>query len=77
MWKFLVGSARSPWLKSLSDHPGRETWEFDPNAGTLEDVEAIENLRANFVKKKHKKKHSSDEIMRYLVISSYLKGFHL
>lgn len=65
MWKFKSASdVGGPHLVSLNENKGRQTWEFDPNAGTPEQRARVEELRAAFTANKHKQKHSADELLR-------------
>jgi len=69
MWRFVSqsNSDRHPHLRSLNEHIGRQTWEWDPDAGTQEDRDKAEQLRAAFVASKDTQKHSSDELLRLQV----------
>lgn len=68
MWRFLSASAGAPLgadrLFSLNGHQGRQTWEYDPNAGTREERARVEELRAAFAANRHAQKHSADELLR-------------
>jgi len=71
MWKFIsagsgAGNVQSnhPLLRSQNNHQGRQTWFFDPEAGTPEQRAKVEELRANFTKNRHTQRHSSDELLR-------------
>jgi cycloartenol synthase len=66
MWKFLSASDSGghPHLTSLNGHKGRQTWEFDPNAGTPEQRARVEQLRAAFTANRHVQRHSADELLR-------------
>ena len=70
MWRFVSQSSsdRHPHLRSLNEHIGRQTWEWDPDAGTQEDRDKVEQLRAAFVASKDTQKHSSDELLRLQVL---------
>jgi hypothetical protein len=68
MWKFKSASdAGCPHLTSLNDNKGRQTWEFDPTAGTPEQRARVEELRAAFTANRHKQKSSADELLRLQV----------
>ena len=69
MWSFKSASTSSdhPHLRSLNEHQGRQTWEFDPDAGTPEERAKVEELRAHFTANKDVQKHSSDELLRMQV----------
>lgn len=65
MWKFKSASdIGGPLLVSLNENKGRQTWEYDPNAGTPEHRARVEELRAAFTANRHKQKHSADELLR-------------
>lgn len=73
MWKFVSAGAtnvpaqkgaKQPYLHTLNNHQGRQTWEFDPDAGTPEERARVEELRANFTKNRQHQKHSADELLR-------------
>lgn len=65
MWQFRSASdAGGPHLVSLNDNKGRQTWEFDPSAGTPEQRERVEQLRSAFTANRHQQKHSADELLR-------------
>ena len=68
MWKFVSAwnSDGNPLLHSLNGNIGRQTWIYDPDAGTEEDRKNIERLRAKFTENRHEQKHSSDELLRYV-----------
>jgi cycloartenol synthase len=66
MWKFRSANDQGghPYLVSLNGCKGRQTWEFDPAAGTPEQRAKVEELRANFTANKLIQHHSSDELLR-------------
>ncbi|CAI5477919.1 unnamed protein product [Closterium sp. Yama58-4] len=64
MWRLRVATGDSPFLTSVSDFPGRQTWEFDPAAGTEEERQEVERLREEFTRNRQERKHSSDALMR-------------
>ncbi|WIA35779.1 hypothetical protein OEZ86_004168 [Tetradesmus obliquus] len=66
MWKFLSASDSGghPHLVSLNGNKGRQTWEFDAKAGTTEQRERVEQLRAAFAANRHVQRHSADELLR-------------
>ncbi|KAF7153258.1 hypothetical protein RHSIM_Rhsim01G0108900 [Rhododendron simsii] len=64
MWKLKIGEGGSPWLRTLNGHTGRQHWEFDPDLGSPEDLEAVENAREEFRKNRFHQKHSADLLMR-------------
>ncbi|KAF6266299.1 cycloartenol synthase [Scenedesmus sp. NREL 46B-D3] len=66
MWKFLSASDSGghPHLFSLNGNKGRQTWEYDPNLGTSEQRDRVEQLRAAFTANRHVQRHSADELLR-------------
>jgi len=68
MWKFVSAwnSDGNPLLHSLNGNVGRQTWRFDPNAGSEEERKDIDDLRRRFTENRRTQKHSSDELLRYV-----------
>lgn len=66
MWKFVSAgnSGGNPLLRSLNGNVGRQTWEFDPGAGTLEQRAEAQRLREHFEAHRATQRHSSDELLR-------------
>ena len=69
MWRLVSqsDSDRHAHLRSLNEHAGRQTWEWDPNAGTQDERDKVEQLRASFAASRDTQKHSSDELLRLQV----------
>ncbi|KAF5445650.1 hypothetical protein F2P56_034688 [Juglans regia] len=63
MWKLTIAEG-GPGLFTTNNFIGREHWEFDPDAGTLEERAEIERVREEYQKNRFKKKQSSDLLMR-------------
>ena len=51
-------------LFSLNGHVGRNTWTWDPEAGTKAERAAVDRARALFAKHRHEQQHSSDALLR-------------
>ncbi|KAI3960610.1 hypothetical protein MKX01_003784 [Papaver californicum] len=67
MWKLKVSSDQGPfsqWLSTTNNFAGRQTWEFDPDAGTLEDRAEVEKARQEYYENRFKVKISGDAILR-------------
>nr|UJH94072.1 2,3-oxidosqualene cyclase 2 [Tripterygium hypoglaucum] len=64
MWKLKVaerGNAPySEYLYTTNDFSGRQTWEFDPNAGTPQELAKVEEARRKFTEDRHTVKPASD-----------------
>lgn len=67
MWRYKSAddSGGDPFLRSLNANIGRQTWVYEPDAGSREDRDTIDTLRARFTKHRHTQKHSGDELLRY------------
>lgn len=68
MWKLKIAEGGSAWLNTVNNHVGRQHWEFDPNAGTAEELAQVEEARQEFKKNRFRSKQSSDLFMRMQVI---------
>ncbi|CAA7022137.1 unnamed protein product [Microthlaspi erraticum] len=70
MWKLMIakGNAEDPYLFSSNNFLGRQTWEFDPNAGTPEERAAIEEARQSFLDNRSRVKTSSDLLWRMQIL---------
>ncbi|GAB4817280.1 hypothetical protein N2152v2_004326 [Parachlorella kessleri] len=66
MWRLTcAGDAPDhPLLHTLNGKVGRQVWVYDANAGSAEDREQVERLRANFAATRLDNKDSSDELLR-------------
>ncbi|CAA0342065.1 unnamed protein product [Arabidopsis thaliana] len=66
MWKLKIanGNKEEPYLFSTNNFLGRQTWEFDPDAGTVEELAAVEEARRKFYDDRFRVKASSDLIWR-------------
>nr|UTU07507.1 oxidosqualene cyclase 3 [Ailanthus altissimus] len=67
MWRLKIGEGRgdnNPYLRSTNNFVGRQTWEFDPNAGTPEERAEVEEARQNFYRNRFRIRPGSDLIWR-------------
>ncbi|XVF58150.1 hypothetical protein PTKIN_Ptkin07bG0040100 [Pterospermum kingtungense] len=63
MWRLRIGEGgNDPYIYSTNNYLGRQTWEFDPNAGTPEDRAEVEQARQNFYNNRNYVQASSDLI---------------
>ncbi|XP_044463335.1 lupeol synthase-like [Mangifera indica] len=63
MWKLKIAQD-GEWLSSVNNHIGRQHWEFDPTAGTPEELAQVEKVRREFKKNRFRVKQSADLLMR-------------
>ncbi|KAM3216265.1 hypothetical protein P3L10_025706 [Capsicum annuum] len=65
MWKLKIAKGEDgPYLYSTNNYVGRQIWEFDPSAGTIEERAEIEEARQQFWNNRYKVKPSSDLLWR-------------
>ncbi|CAN0864484.1 Beta-amyrin synthase [Linum grandiflorum] len=67
MWRLRVGEGGGKtkgFLSSTNDFVGRQVWEFDHEAGTSEELEAVEEVRRKFCMNRFRVKPSSDLLWR-------------
>ncbi|XP_065619337.1 beta-amyrin synthase isoform X2 [Quercus suber] len=65
MWRLKIGEgSNDPYLFSTNNFAGRQTWVFDPEAGTPEERAEVEEARQNFYKNRRQVRASSDLIWR-------------
>ncbi|KAL4309388.1 hypothetical protein GQ457_01G047890 [Hibiscus cannabinus] len=61
MWRLKIGEGgNSPYIYTTNNYLGRQTWEFDPNAGTPEERAEVEEARLNYYNNRHNVHPSSD-----------------
>jgi beta-amyrin synthase len=73
MWRLKIAEKGSnPYIFTTNDFVGRQIWEYDPNAGTPEEREQVEEARRNFTKNRSEVKPSSDLLWQYQVRTVYL-----
>ncbi|CAK9308724.1 unnamed protein product [Citrullus colocynthis] len=66
MWRLKLGKGENEdYLFSTNNFIGRQTWEFDPHAGTDEERAQVEEARQNFYKKRNHVQCSSDLLWRF------------
>jgi cycloartenol synthase len=64
MWVFRPAVGDDPKLASMNMHQGRQTWAWDPDGGTPEQLAAVERARAKFAANRLSQRHSADELLR-------------
>jgi len=69
MWRLKIADGgKDPYIFSTNNFVGRQTWEFDPNAGTPEKRAQVEAARQHFYNKRFKVKACGDLLWRFQVI---------
>ena len=73
MWKLKIakGNKEEPYLFSTNNFLGRQTWEFDPDAGSSEERAAVDEARRFFFDNRFRVKASSDLIWRMQVFNYF------
>nr|GMD06489.1 dammarenediol II synthase-like [Ipomoea batatas] len=61
MWKLKVAEGGGPYMYTTNNYVGRQTWDYDANAGTTEEREALENSRREF--RKNREKESGIDVL--------------
>nr|WNF87682.1 multifunctional triterpene synthase [Castanea crenata] len=65
MWRLKIGEgSNDPYLFSTNNFAGRQTWVFEPEAGTPEERAEVEEARQNFYKNRRQVRASSDLLWR-------------
>ncbi|XP_031254808.1 beta-amyrin synthase-like [Pistacia vera] len=65
MWRLKIAKGGdSPYISSTNSYVGRQIWEFDPSAGTPEELAEIEEARQNYRNNSHQVKPSADVLWR-------------
>nr|WRO65028.1 dammarenediol-II synthase [Neoalsomitra integrifoliola] len=65
MWRIKIADGgNNPYIFSTNNFVGRQTWEFDPEAGTPEERQQVEQARLNYFHNRHKVKPDSDLLWR-------------
>ncbi|KAH9620532.1 hypothetical protein KSS87_008076 [Heliosperma pusillum] len=66
MWRLKLGEgANDPYLWSTNNFVGRQTWEFDPDYGTPEAIQEVEEARLNFYRNRFEVKPCGDLLWRF------------
>ncbi|KAI5581191.1 hypothetical protein Peur_030089 [Populus x canadensis] len=69
MWRLKIAEkGNNPYIFTTNEYAGRQIWEYDPNAGTPEEREQVEEARRNFTKNRSKVKPSSDLLWQYQIL---------
>lgn len=69
-WRLKIGDGgKDPYLFSTNNFVGRQTWEFNPEAGTPEERAQVEAARLNFFKNRFHVKPCADLLWRFQVWS--------
>lgn len=66
MWRLKIAEGgNDPHIYSTNNFLGRQIWEFDPDAGTLEERAEVEEARQNFWRNRNEVKPSSDLLWKF------------
>nr|WRO65026.1 beta-amyrin synthase [Neoalsomitra integrifoliola] len=66
MWRLTMGEgANDPYLFSTNNFLGRQTWDFDPHAGTPQQLAQLEAARNTFYQNRHILKSSHDLFWKF------------
>ncbi|CAL5195637.1 unnamed protein product [Lathyrus oleraceus] len=69
MWKLKIGDGgKDPNIFSTNNFVGRQTWEFDPDAGTSQEKAQVEAARQHFYDNRFKVKACSDLLWRFQIL---------
>ncbi|KAI3872511.1 hypothetical protein MKW92_049535 [Papaver armeniacum] len=80
MWKLKVASSEGPyseWLFSNNNFAGRQTWEFDPDAGTPEERAEVEKARKEYFDNRHRVTACGDVLLRLQLLKENKGKFDL
>ncbi|RDY09435.1 Beta-amyrin synthase, partial [Mucuna pruriens] len=69
MWRLKIADGgKDPYIFSTNNFVGRQTWEFDPEAGTDEENAQVEAARQNFYENRFKVKACGDRLWRFQIL---------
>jgi hypothetical protein len=78
MWRLKIAEGgNDPYLFSTNNFVGRQTWEYEPEAGTQEERSQVEDARLNFYNNRFKVKPCGDLLWRFQVSIIYSQLNHL
>uniref|UniRef100_A0A067DDU9 Lupeol synthase OSC3 n=1 Tax=Citrus sinensis TaxID=2711 RepID=OSC3_CITSI len=71
MWRLKIGdygTKNDPYIFSTNNFAGRQIWEFDPDAGSVEELAEVEEARLNYLKNRFNVKNSSDLLWQIQIL---------
>ncbi|AET01563.2 beta-amyrin synthase [Medicago truncatula] len=69
MWRLKIADGgKDPYIFSTNNFVGRQTWEFDADAGTPEERSQVEKARQHFYDNRFKVKPCSDLLWRFQIL---------
>ncbi|KAI3680965.1 hypothetical protein L6452_35745 [Arctium lappa] len=66
MWKLKIAEGNDPYLFSTNNFVGRQTWEFDQDAGTPEERQEVENARQYFLDRQKQGFQASSDLLMHI-----------
>ncbi|XP_050231162.1 lupeol synthase-like [Mercurialis annua] len=69
MWKLKISEGgNDPYIYSINNFLGRQTWEFDPHAGTPQELQQVEEARSNYWDNRFQVKPCSDLLSQFQIL---------
>ncbi|XP_047155550.1 beta-amyrin synthase-like [Vigna umbellata] len=69
MWRLKIGDGgNDPYLFSTNNFVGRQTWEFDSEAGTVHERDQVQLARQNFYQNRFQTKACADRLWRFQIL---------
>lgn len=69
MWKLKIAQGNDPYLFTTNDFVGRQIWEFDPDAGTPDELQEIEDARQSFRNNRKQGVHPCGDLLMRMQVS--------
>lgn len=69
MWKLKIGEGNDPYLFTTNNFVGRQIWEFDPDAGTPEERQEVEEARQHYRNSRKEGDHPCGDLFMRMQVS--------